>query len=137
MDQTDVNDVCARRDLVRNSGSMLLLWLLPAAMMLLVACCVASSWIVTGVWTLALFVMGGACLINARRCGRRHCYFTGPFFLLTGLASFAYGLSWLPLGPHGWRHLGEVLFLGGAVLLFAPDRIWGRYRQEKVCAGGR
>jgi hypothetical protein len=26
--------------------------------------------------------MGVACIVNALRCGRVHCYLTGPFFLL-------------------------------------------------------
>lgn len=135
VDNADLKEACARRDLVANAGSMLLLWLFPAAMMLLAVCC-ATGWIVTSIWTLALALMGGACLINARRCGRRHCYFTGPFFLLMGMASLAYGLGWLPLGPHGWRYLGEVLVSGGSALLFGPDWIWGRYRQETDCAAG-
>jgi hypothetical protein len=40
------------------------------------------------VWTALLKFMGVACWLNARRCGRIHCYVTGPFFLLlTGLAT--------------------------------------------------
>lgn len=30
------------------------------------------------VWPAALTFMGVACLLNARRCGRVHCYVTGP-----------------------------------------------------------
>src|SRR6266852_7249120 len=33
----------------------------------------------TAVWTAALSIMGTACLANAVRCGRVHCYITGPF----------------------------------------------------------
>ena len=33
-------------------------------------------------WFTAFLVAGAACLANAARCGRRHCYFTGPLFLL-------------------------------------------------------
>ena len=29
-------------------------------------------------WTPALLVAGMACVVNAARCGRLHCYFTGP-----------------------------------------------------------
>ena len=32
----------------------------------------------TAIWTAALTVIGGACLSNAGRCGRIHCYVTGP-----------------------------------------------------------
>jgi hypothetical protein len=31
--------------------------------------------------------MGVACLVNARGCGRLHCFVTGPLFLIASLAS--------------------------------------------------
>jgi len=34
--------------------------------------------------------MGGACLVNAVRCGRLHCYVTGPFFLLGAIGLVFY-----------------------------------------------
>ena len=55
-----------------------------------------------GVWAVCLGVMAAGCLMNALRCGRMHCYFTGPFFILMGLASLSYGFGWLPLGTNGW-----------------------------------
>jgi hypothetical protein len=85
-------------------------------------------------WTLSLVVMGGACLINARGCGRMHCYFTGPFFLLLAVASLSYGLRLLPLGPHGWEYLGGILLVGGGLLSFMPEWLWGRYRQAQTGA---
>ena len=33
------------------------------------------------VWTVALVWMGAACILNARRCGRTHCRYTGPYYL--------------------------------------------------------
>jgi hypothetical protein len=33
------------------------------------------------VWPTLLTFMGVACLLNARSCGRIHCYVTEPFFL--------------------------------------------------------
>ena len=74
-----------------------------------------------GVWAVCLGVMAAGCLVNALRCGRMHCYFTGPFLILVGLASLSYGFGELPLGSSGWNWLGEVT-LGGAVLLgFVPE----------------
>ena len=46
----------------------------------------------TLVWTLAFAVMGIACVVNAVRCGRVHCHFTGPFLLLLAAASLLHGL---------------------------------------------
>ena len=34
------------------------------------------------VWTVALIWMGVACILNARRCGRTHCRYTGPYYLV-------------------------------------------------------
>lgn len=115
---------------------MWLLWGLPAAIMFLTVCCAGSGWIVTITWTLSRAVMGGACLVNARGCGRMHCYFTGPFFLVMAVASLAYGLHWLPLGPHGWLYLGAVLLAGGGLLGFVPEWLWGRYRPAQTDSQG-
>jgi hypothetical protein len=132
-----VNEACAKRDLVQNPEAMFLLWGLPPAIMLLAVCCAGGGWIVTLTWTLSLAVMGGACLINARGCGRMHCYFTGPFFLLMAVASLAYGLHRLPLlGPHGWLYLGALLLAGGGLLGFVPEWLWGRYRSAQTDAQG-
>lgn len=41
----------------------------------------------TAIWVGALGIMGAGCMTNALRCGRTHCYFTGPFFLVMALAA--------------------------------------------------
>ena len=58
---------------------------------------VGVSWR-TGIWTSAFGIMGVACLANAARCGRLHCYLTGPFLLAMALVTLLYGLGILPLG---------------------------------------
>lgn len=136
MNEATVNEASETRDWVRNLDAMFLLWGLPVAIMLLTVCCAGGGWVVTIPWTLSLVVMGGACLMNARRCGRRHCYFTGPFFLLMALPSFSYGVSWLPLGPHGWLYIGAVTLIGGGLLAVAPEWLWGRYRHIHTGAHG-
>lgn len=136
MDKATVTEANTARDWVQNADAMFLLWGLPATIMLLTVCCTGGGWVITITWTLALVVMGGACLINARRCGRRHCYFTGPFFLFMALTSFAYGVSWLPLGAHGWLYIGAVTLIGGGLLFVAPEWLWGRYRQAQSGAHG-
>ena len=51
--------------------------------------------------TEALAWMGAACLANARRCGRMHCFFTGPFFLAMAALALAVGLDIVSLGAAG------------------------------------
>lgn len=80
------------------------------------------------VWPVALTFMGLACLANARRCGRVHCYVTGPFFLLLALVGLLYGLGVVPLGARGWSILSIGLVVGSVVLICVPEWLFGRYR---------
>jgi hypothetical protein len=80
------------------------------------------------IWAVSMGVMAAACLVNALRCGRMHCYFTGPFFILTALASLAYGLGALPLGLTGWSIIGMITLCGAVVLTWLPEAVLGRYR---------
>lgn len=45
----------------------------------------------TPVVALSLVVLGSACTANAVRCGRLHCFLTGPFYLAMAAVSLAYG----------------------------------------------
>jgi hypothetical protein len=72
--------------------------------------------------------MGVACLVNASRCGRVHCWFTGPFFILGALTSLGYGLGFLPLGPSGWSWICLGTIIGAIGLTFIPELFLGRYR---------
>ncbi|MCI0356469.1 MAG: hypothetical protein L0099_15750 [Acidobacteria bacterium] len=125
-----MSEPCAQRDLVKNPNAMLL-WGLPAAIILLTGCC-ASGWVVTVSWTLSLLVMGIACLVNARGCGRVHCYFLGPFFLLMAGVNLLHGLQVLALGPQGWLYISAALVAGGVSLYFVPEWLWGRYRRVQA-----
>jgi len=42
---------------------------------------------------------GGACIVNAGRCGRLHCYITGPFFLLAAVYVVLAEFHIVPLQP--------------------------------------
>lgn len=81
-------------------------------------------------WTIGTFVAGTACLINARGCGRLHCYFTGPFFIACAIATVAFQLGWFPLSATAWRVFGAGILIGGIVLYFVPEYIWGRFRKS-------
>jgi hypothetical protein len=73
------------------------------------------------VWPATLTFMGVACLLNARRCGRIHCYATGPFFLLLAVFGLLYGIGLLPLGDRGWTKLSTALVIGSVVLICVPE----------------
>ena len=82
-------------------GFSILIWIVPT--ILLVAAAVVGGVYPVIAWPVLLIFMGGACLLNARRCGRLHCFITGPFFLLLAAIALLYGLGILPLGQHGWQ----------------------------------
>jgi hypothetical protein len=103
-------------------------WGIPAAI-LLVSPVIGVRYLVI-IWPVVLAFMGIACLLNARHCGRIHCYFTGPFFLLLAGAALLYGLGVLRLGARGWSTLSLTLVIGSAALCCVPERLLGRYRSS-------
>jgi hypothetical protein len=109
---------------------LLLIWCLPIVILL------ASSWIggryLIVLWPALLTWMGLACLLNARRCHRLHCYLTGPYFLLLALVSLLHGLDIVPLGDRGWSMLSVALLVGGPFLVYVPEWALGRYRRPAV-----
>ena len=121
------------RDLFRG-GASILIWGVPAAILAVTANLGGLYPVVA--WPLALSFMGAACLFNARRCGRLHCYLTGPYFLLLALLSLLYGLGIIGLGKHGWSNLSLALVIGGAVLICVPEQLFGKYVRRKG-AGSR
>ncbi len=73
----------------------------------------------TGMWIIALVWMGTACILNARRCGRTHCRYTGPYYLtmiapVLVLASGVVSVDDFYRGFH-WRFsfLAEARSFGG------------------------
>ena len=106
---------------------LILVWCLPLVIL------VASAWVGERyrvvVWPALLTWMGVACLLNARRCHRLHCYLTGPYFLVLALVALLHGLDVVPLGDYGWSMLSAALLIGGPFLVFAPEWALGRYRR--------
>ena len=84
---------CESRDILSSRWRVFILYWLPAIAIVAVGPLAISSGWRTVVWTVALVTMGVACIVNALRCGRVHCYLTGPFFLLMALVALSYGLG--------------------------------------------
>lgn len=78
-------------------------------------------------WIPAFLVAGSGCVANARRCGRLHCYVTGPLYLGAALyLSLALLLPRaVPFAAGGF--LGLVLVVSLAAQL--AERWLGRYRR--------
>ncbi len=121
------NNPIEAEDWTRGLRGQLLAWGVPVAGMVVAGVLDVQA----ALWPVALLWMGGACLANARRCGRMHCYFTGPFFLLMTVPVALHGFGAVPLGPDGWRWLGLTVVLGTAGLWYLPERLWGRYVRQR------
>lgn len=116
----------ARRDLVRHRVA-LLLWGPPPVAVLLSGLTDTAPETRGVIWSVALAWAGIACVANACRSGRLHCYLTGPFFLLLAVASLVHSFAVVSLGPHGWTWIGGVFVVGAPLLTIVPERIWGTY----------
>ena len=119
---------CKSRDILSSRWRVFFLYWLPAIAIFVTGPLAISSGWRTAVWTVALATMGVACIMNALRCGRVHCYLTGPFFLLMALVALSYGLGILRLGKNGWNLLGLITLIGAIALWCLPEMFLGKYR---------
>ena len=71
-----------------------------------------------GHWVAAIVWMGTACLLNARRSGRTHCRFTGPYYLAMIAPSLALGIVDAPL--YAWLVLAAFILLGDKIIWWSP-----------------
>lgn len=120
------------RDILASGWRALAVFWFPALAMVVAGSSRLSRTWITVVWTAALLTMGTACIANAVRCGRVHCFLTGPFFVVMALITFLYGLGAVPLGQHGWNVIGLMVLVGGAALCCLPEMFLGKYRKGRA-----
>jgi hypothetical protein len=84
------------------------------------------------VWTASLTVMGAACIANALRCGRVHCYVTGPFLLVMAVVALLFGLGVIRGSQDVWNVLGLIVLIGMVATYWLPERIFGKYRARRA-----
>lgn len=119
-----------QNDWVSSNRKRLIAWHIPTVAIVGAAFLGGAVQAIT--WTVALAWMGTACLLNARPCGRRHCYLTGPFLVVMSILSFLHGFDVVSLGPKGWLWLGITLVILGYGLLWKlPEYLWGTYVGER------
>lgn len=123
---------CKARDILSRPLLAAALFVLPPIAMVVSGTSYFSNAWRTAVWTAALGVMAAGCILNARRCGRVHCYATGPFFLVMAGIALLYGSGVLPLGRGGWNLIGLTTLIGAVVLCCLPELILGKYRKGRT-----
>lgn len=107
-------------------------WVLPIILgnsVVLLPASLRTLTVAAFVWAACLVWMGVACLLNARRCHRLHCYFAAPILLIGALLAALLGLGVISFGGQG---LTELVWstLGLTLLTFAPELVWGRYARR-------
>jgi hypothetical protein len=113
------------RDWLRSPGTNLLAWWVPQAA--IVATLFAPMPARTVIWVAALTWMGTACILNARRCGRTHCRYTGPYYLATIMPVLLVGLGTIDTGLLSWIILACLILAGGKLIWWATERAWGKF----------
>jgi hypothetical protein len=112
-------------DWLNSAGVSLLAWWLPKLGIFVTI--LAAVPLRTVVWVVALLWMGIACILNARRCGRTHCRYTGPYYLAMILAVVGLASSPISASIYMWVALALLIFVGGWTIRWATEQKWGRY----------
>ncbi len=116
-----------KHDITRSRRRLLLVYGVPLVAMQLVGNLSHSTLAVAATWFVGFAVMGIACLANARRCGRVHCWFTGPWFLLAALVTL---LRYTGLVEIPWPTILNAGLGGSLLLYFVSEKVWGKYFGE-------
>jgi hypothetical protein len=119
---------CTKRDWAGSGLTLAGMWGIPAAVMLLAL--LLEPELRAVVWTVMLAWMGWACLQNARRCGRTHCRYTGPFFLAMAVLVVLFAIGIVPLGHQPWLLLGILTVAGNALIWWGSERLLGTYSRR-------
>ena len=114
----------SQRDLVKGWPAFML-WCIPT-LVVIVGAFVPS--VRAGLWIPSFAIMGVACLVNARGCGRVHCHVTGPLFLIAALATAIDALGVVAIGS------AFILVAVAVGTLFAYSLEWlrGKYVTTSV-----
>jgi hypothetical protein len=112
---------CSTNDLTGEKAAWLL-WYLPIGLLF-----VGLGWERGRIWLWvpALVVMGVACLVNAARCRRMHCYFTGPLYIFAAVYVVLSALGVVPLHPRWFL----LIVLGASCLVQCLELPLGKYRK--------
>ena len=121
-----VNDVVQNsRDWLRSPRANLLAWWIPKGAIVLGLLAPVPVRVV--IWTVALLWMGTACILNARRCGRTHCRYTGPYYLAMVVPVLILAWGIVSADFYAWLVLGALILGGSKVIWWTTERVWGKF----------
>jgi len=121
-----VNDaIQTSKDWLRSPRTSLLAWWLPQAA--IIAGLFVPVPIRAVIWIIALLWKGTACILNARRCGRTHCRYTGPYYLAMIVPVVVLASGIVSADFYGWLGLGAFILAGSKIIWWATERAWGKF----------
>ena len=113
------------RDWISGIGTYTIAWGLPH--FAIIAALLASVPARAAIWTVALVWMGAACLMNARRCGRTHCRFTGPYYLVMIVPVIVLASGLIAAEFTTWLALAGLILLGSKMIWWMSERAFGKF----------
>jgi hypothetical protein len=117
------------RDILRSHGAIAAVYGLPILAIVGSGSLAPASMWHQVIWFIALTTMGLACTVNALRCGRVHCYVTGPLLLMGALVVLLDALAIVHIGRTGWNVLCGALIVGTLFAYCVVESALGRYRR--------
>jgi len=115
----------ASKDWLGSTRTHALAWWIPQAA--IVAGLFVPVPLRTAIWIVALLWMGTACILNARRCGRTHCRYTGPYYLAMIAPVLLLASNLVAVEVFGWLVLGVLILGGSKFLWWTTERAWGKF----------
>src|SRR5690348_12155806 len=112
-------------DWVSSTHTNIIIWWLPKGA--IIAALFVAVPLRAEVWTAALLWMGTACILNAKRCGRTHCRYTGPYYLSMILPVLGLAFDLISSNLYAWLALAVLIVCGGWVIWWGTEHLWGRY----------
>ena len=117
-------ECCHDIDFARHRLASLVLWYIPIALAATGLFMVSQR---GRLWPLAFAWAGVGCVLNAKSCGRVHCTFTGPLYLLVALLGLLSSAGIWRMG-WGWLWTGAII---GTIISFVPEWRGSIYWEEK------
>ncbi len=117
--------VQSSRDWLRNPRTNMLAWWVPQAA--IVVGLFVPEPARTAIWVIALVWMGTACILNASRCGRTHCRYTGSYYLAMVAPVLVLSLGIVSADFYGWLALGVIIVAGSKIIWWLSERAWGKF----------
>ena len=120
------NNIAQRsHDWLQSPQTNLLAWWIP--WIAVIAGLFAPVLVRTAIWIVALSWMGTACILNAKRCGRTHCRYTGPYYLAMIAPVIVFDSGIVSAGRYEWFVLGVLILAGSKIVWWATERAWGKF----------